>query len=174
MIDLIYYVTTNLKQLLNAAAFPQKPSFGDDFCASSVSCFCASSVTIRLRHHSPHDPLCSSVPLTLRSRRRQEASAATYLLDVMVLCWDQQPRSRPSASQLVSTAAAPELTQLRDVVPLEQPLAALTASAVLAAGQSRREARVTTDRVTYDGAGAVAGQSARRKSRGTANIRLTY
>ncbi|XP_043222191.1 leucine-rich repeat serine/threonine-protein kinase 1-like isoform X1 [Amphibalanus amphitrite] len=73
-------------------------------------------------------------PLTIK-----EASTATYLLDVMVLCWDQQPRSRPSASQLVSTAAAPELTQLRDVVPLEQPLAALTASALTVTGGAEHQ-----------------------------------
>ena len=78
-------------------------------------------------------PLTSSLTILLRL---QEASTATYLLDLMVLCWDQQPRSRPSASQVVSTAAAPELTQLRDVVPLEQPLAAVTASALSVSGES--------------------------------------
>ena len=65
----------------------------------------------------------------------QEASTATYLLDLLVLLWDQQPRRRPSASQVVSTAAAPELTQLTDVVPLEQPLAAVTATALTVTGE---------------------------------------
>ena len=32
----------------------------------------------------------------------------TYVLDLMVVCWAQQPRERPSASQIVSIASAPE------------------------------------------------------------------
>lgn len=34
----------------------------------------------------------------------------------MVLCWSQQPKDRPSASQIVSIASAPEFTHLNDVV----------------------------------------------------------
>lgn len=40
------------------------------------------------------------------------------MLDLMVLCWCQQPRDRPSASQIVSIASAPEFTHLYDVVSL--------------------------------------------------------
>lgn len=36
----------------------------------------------------------------------------------MVLCWDHQPKNRPSASQIVSIACAPEFTHLIDVVLL--------------------------------------------------------
>lgn len=37
----------------------------------------------------------------------------------MVLCWSQQPKDRPSASQIVSIANAPEFTHLADVVSLK-------------------------------------------------------
>ena len=36
----------------------------------------------------------------------------------MVLCWSQQPKDRPTASQMVSIATAPEFTHLLDVVSL--------------------------------------------------------
>ncbi|CAB3385193.1 Hypothetical predicted protein [Cloeon dipterum] len=41
-----------------------------------------------------------------------------YILDLMVLCWAQQPRDRPSASHIVSIASAPEFTHLSDVIAL--------------------------------------------------------
>lgn len=37
----------------------------------------------------------------------------------MVLCWSQQPKDRPSASQIVSIASAPEFTHLSDVTSLK-------------------------------------------------------
>ena len=54
-------------------------------------------------------------PLTSR-----ELIYPTYLLDLMVVCWAQQPRHRPSASQIVSIASAPEFLHLMDVVSLDQ------------------------------------------------------
>ncbi|XP_046393381.1 leucine-rich repeat serine/threonine-protein kinase 1 [Ischnura elegans] len=53
-------------------------------------------------------------PLTHR-----ETQQPSYIMDLMALCWAQQPRDRPSASQLVSIASAPEFTHLYDVLPLE-------------------------------------------------------
>ncbi|KAG8262238.1 hypothetical protein J6590_056301 [Homalodisca vitripennis] len=49
------------------------------------------------------------------------------MLDLMVLCWCQQPRDRPSASQIVSIASAPEFTHLYDIVSLNHS-AAVTAT----------------------------------------------
>lgn len=49
---------------------------------------------------------------------RRETQFPCYCLDLMVLCWDQQPKLRPSASQIVSIASAPEFTHLIDVVSL--------------------------------------------------------
>lgn len=46
----------------------------------------------------------------------------------MVLCWSQQPKDRPSASQIVSIASAPEFVHLSDVVSLKHS-AHVTASA---------------------------------------------
>lgn len=48
----------------------------------------------------------------------RELMFPTYCLDLMVLCWDQQPRNRPSASQIVSIACAPEFTHMMDVILL--------------------------------------------------------
>lgn len=49
---------------------------------------------------------------------RRETLFPCYCLDLMVLCWDQLPKARPSASQIVSIASAPEFTHLVDVVSL--------------------------------------------------------
>lgn len=46
----------------------------------------------------------------------------------MVLCWSQHPKDRPSASQIVSIASAPEFVHLSDVVSLKHS-ALVTASA---------------------------------------------
>lgn len=45
----------------------------------------------------------------------------------MISCWAQQPRDRPSASQIVSIASAPEFTHLLDVVSLQNNAAVLCA-----------------------------------------------
>ncbi|XP_055623482.1 leucine-rich repeat serine/threonine-protein kinase 1 isoform X2 [Toxorhynchites rutilus septentrionalis] len=49
---------------------------------------------------------------------QRETHFPSYCLDLMVLCWDQQPKVRPSASQIVSIASAPEFTHLIDVISL--------------------------------------------------------
>lgn len=54
-------------------------------------------------------------------------SYPTYILDLMTLCWSQQPKDRPSASQIVSITQAPELTHLIDVVSLHDQMAVLSA-----------------------------------------------
>lgn len=53
-------------------------------------------------------------PLTHR-----ETLYPSCILDLMVLCWTQQPRDRPSASQIVSMASSPEFTQLCDCTALD-------------------------------------------------------
>ncbi|TKR94021.1 hypothetical protein L596_008370 [Steinernema carpocapsae] len=50
------------------------------------------------------------------------------LLDLMVVCWAQQPSDRPSASQLVSMTTAPEFTHLLDVISLSDPDSAILSS----------------------------------------------
>ena len=40
----------------------------------------------------------------------------------MVMSWSQQPRLRPTASQIVSIASAPEFTHLLDVASLDHSL----------------------------------------------------
>ncbi|KAF4523571.1 hypothetical protein B566_EDAN014882, partial [Ephemera danica] len=57
-----------------------------------------------------------------------------YILDLMVLCWAQQPRDRPSASQIVSIASAPEFPHLADVVSLSHA-AVVSATAVVPLNQ---------------------------------------
>lgn len=51
--------------------------------------------------------------------RRQTLVHPPHCLDLMVLCWAQNPKDRPSASQIVSIASAPEFSRSMDVVPLK-------------------------------------------------------
>lgn len=48
-----------------------------------------------------------------------EALYPSCILDLMVLCWAQKPRDRPSASQIVSIASSPEFIQLYDCTALD-------------------------------------------------------
>lgn len=48
----------------------------------------------------------------------KEAMCPVYLLDLMALCWSQHPKDRPTASQIVSIATAPEFVHLLDVISL--------------------------------------------------------
>ena len=52
---------------------------------------------------------------------QRETHFPSYCLDLMVLCWDQQPKMRPSASQIVSISSAPEFTHMIDVISLSHP-----------------------------------------------------
>lgn len=61
-------------------------------------------------------------PLTPR-----ELVYPTYVLDLMVRAWAQQPRERPSASQLVSIASAPEFVHLVDAAALDSGVCAAAA-----------------------------------------------
>ncbi|XP_024943937.1 leucine-rich repeat serine/threonine-protein kinase 1 isoform X2 [Cephus cinctus] len=54
-------------------------------------------------------------PLTYR-----ETLHPCYALDLMVICWSQNPKDRPTASQIVSIASAPEFTHLIDVTLLTE------------------------------------------------------
>ncbi|XP_065157528.1 leucine-rich repeat serine/threonine-protein kinase 1 isoform X3 [Atheta coriaria] len=67
-------------------------------------------------------------PLTYR-----ETLYPSYFLDLMVLCWSQQPKDRPSASQIVSMASAPEFTHLCDIMSLKHhaPVVASTSAPIL-------------------------------------------
>lgn len=49
---------------------------------------------------------------------QRESQFPTYCLDLMVLCWDEQPKRRPTASQIVSILTAPECIHLVDVIVL--------------------------------------------------------
>lgn len=49
---------------------------------------------------------------------QRETQFPTYCLDLMVLAWDQNPKIRPTASQIVSIGSAPEFTHLLDVMSL--------------------------------------------------------
>ncbi|XP_039969967.1 leucine-rich repeat serine/threonine-protein kinase 1 isoform X4 [Bactrocera tryoni] len=55
----------------------------------------------------------SRPPLTQR-----ETQFPSYCLDLMVLCWDELPKKRPSASQIVSILSAPECIHLLDTISL--------------------------------------------------------
>ncbi|CAB4057710.1 unnamed protein product [Lepeophtheirus salmonis] len=48
----------------------------------------------------------------------KETKFPTNILDLMISCWSQQPRHRPSTSQLVSIISAPEFINLIDVISI--------------------------------------------------------
>ncbi|XP_045460940.1 leucine-rich repeat serine/threonine-protein kinase 1 [Harmonia axyridis] len=64
-------------------------------------------------------------PLTYR-----ETLYPSYFLDLMVLCWSQQHKHRPTASQIVSIASAPEFTHLSDVVSLKHQSDVVAAASI--------------------------------------------
>ncbi|XP_071748491.1 leucine-rich repeat serine/threonine-protein kinase 1 isoform X2 [Lepeophtheirus salmonis] len=48
----------------------------------------------------------------------KETKFPTNILDLMISCWSQQPRHRPSTSQLVSIISAPEFINLIDAISI--------------------------------------------------------
>lgn len=52
---------------------------------------------------------------------QRETQFPSYCLDLMVLSWDQNPKIRPTASQIVSIGSAPEFTHLLDIMSLSHP-----------------------------------------------------
>lgn len=46
------------------------------------------------------------------------------------MCWSQQPKDRPSASQIVSIASAPEFIHLSDVVSLKHQASVVASTSV--------------------------------------------
>ena len=77
-------------------------------------------------------------PLTFR-----ELSYPTYILDLMVVCWSHRPRDRPSASQIVSIASAPEFLHLADCVSIDQVCVILW----LRSYQQGRQTRISPPKV---------------------------
>ncbi|XP_076373717.1 leucine-rich repeat kinase isoform X2 [Tachypleus tridentatus] len=64
------------------------------------------------------------------SLSQRETVYPSYMLDLMTLCWSQQPKDRPSTSHIVSIATAPEFLHLMDVISLHDNLAVLGAGAL--------------------------------------------
>lgn len=54
-------------------------------------------------------------------------SYPSNILDLMIVCWSQQPSDRPSASQIVSMCSAPEFAHLLDVVSMHDSDAGIIA-----------------------------------------------
>nr|XP_018906420.1 PREDICTED: leucine-rich repeat serine/threonine-protein kinase 1 isoform X2 [Bemisia tabaci] len=68
-----------------------------------------------------------------------------YMLDLMVLCWAQGPRDRPSASQIVSIASAPEFAHLYDVTSLSHPSSVVSAVSAVFSNSNEEENEVTAE-----------------------------
>lgn len=47
---------------------------------------------------------------------RRDLIYPNYMVDLMSLCWSQEPQDRPTASQIVSIASSPEFMQIHDAV----------------------------------------------------------
>jgi serine/threonine protein kinase len=74
---------------------------------------------------------------------KRETQFPAYCLDLMVLCWDQKPKLRPSASQIVSIASAPEFTHLLDVISLSHTGNVLAGTAVSCSVAGERDEETT-------------------------------
>lgn len=70
---------------------------------------------------------------------QRETQFPTYCLDLMVLAWDQNPKVRPTASQIVSIGSAPEFTHLLDVISLSHPGAVLQGLSYPISGEEQSE-----------------------------------
>lgn len=55
--------------------------------------------------------------------QRRDLIYPNCMLDLMSLCWSQEPHDRPTASQIVSIASAPEFMQIQDAVELDSNIA---------------------------------------------------
>lgn len=71
------------------------------------------------------------------SLSQREIVYPTYILDLMTLCWCQHPKDRPSASQIVSIAAAPEFVHLVDITSLEDNMPVICGAIVSSQEESR-------------------------------------
>lgn len=49
----------------------------------------------------------------------QEKSYPTYILDLMLWCWSQEPRNRPSMSHVKEISQMPEFKSLLDVFSVD-------------------------------------------------------
>uniref|UniRef100_A0A6A7FVB2 non-specific serine/threonine protein kinase n=2 Tax=Hirondellea gigas TaxID=1518452 RepID=A0A6A7FVB2_9CRUS len=96
-----------------------------------------------LTTHQPYEQCDNVKELVLEGGRPaltyRETQYPVYLLDLMVLCWSNNPRQRPSASQVVSIATAPEFTTLLDVASLEHSTNVMAATTVPPATRAEPE-----------------------------------
>ena len=56
------------------------------------------------------------------------------MLDLMTVCWAQDPENRPSAAQVRMIASSPQFCHLSDAVCLETPSDVLSATSVFVEG----------------------------------------
>lgn len=98
---------------------------GDEEYTEKVDCFSFGMFIYELiTLHPPFDHHLDSIKGHVIDGGRPSLSPRdliypSYLIDLMTVCWSQEPSNRPTASQIVSIASCPEFVQMQDVVALE-------------------------------------------------------
>ena len=97
---------------------------GEEEYTEKVDCFSFGMFLYELLTlHQPFDGQETVKEVILEGGRppltQRELSYPTYFLDLMVACWSHHSRDRPTASQIVSIASAPEFTHLLDSMSFE-------------------------------------------------------
>ena len=60
----------------------------------------------------------------------QEANYPSHFLDLMSVCWDQDPQCRPTAAQIRMIASCPQFCHLADAVSMETQAVVLSVCSV--------------------------------------------
>ncbi|XP_041363499.1 leucine-rich repeat serine/threonine-protein kinase 1-like [Gigantopelta aegis] len=97
----------------------------------SFGMFIYELITCRLPFLDVHNPSTLVCQGKRPAITREEASVyPCYILDLMAICWSQEPDLRPTAATIIDIARSPQFCHLRDVVVLGKDLKIFCASSI--------------------------------------------